>query len=344
MECDNFSEDRKLGLQKKRIIWIDIIKGICMIFIVISHSYPPEAYVRFYTPFFLTGFFFSSGYTFSAKESIGSYLLHKMRTLFLPYWFFGLINAFIAWMLDGDNFKDRILGLLLSINRKNDDLWFIMCLFSVELLFYALWRLFLEKKNRGYTYAIGGSLILAILGYFIICMKICIPLQLENALIMLPFMVMGYVWKYFNLEKKLYGKNIVAICLGIYFTLIITYKNVVNIHAESYANFPVFMISAIIGTFMVALLSQFLENRLGKTIYIKCLVFIGQNTFVYYAFQSKVIRLLNVVYEAFHLNINDYIRSLTYAVITCMILAIPAFIITERFPFLLGRNRKKEKN
>lgn len=45
MVCDE-------GLNKGRIKWIDIIKGICIVFVMLSHSYPPDDYRRFFTPFF----------------------------------------------------------------------------------------------------------------------------------------------------------------------------------------------------------------------------------------------------------------------------------------------------
>lgn len=40
MVCDE-------GLNKGRIKWIDIIKGICIVFVMLSHSYPPDDYRRF---------------------------------------------------------------------------------------------------------------------------------------------------------------------------------------------------------------------------------------------------------------------------------------------------------
>ena len=46
----------------ERIKWLDIIKGICISFVMLSHSYSPDDYRRFFTPFFLSMFFFASYY------------------------------------------------------------------------------------------------------------------------------------------------------------------------------------------------------------------------------------------------------------------------------------------
>ena len=49
----------------KRIEWIDNAKGICMIAVIFSHVLlKPISATPFYTPWFLTGFFFISGFLF----------------------------------------------------------------------------------------------------------------------------------------------------------------------------------------------------------------------------------------------------------------------------------------
>lgn len=51
----------------QRILWIDYIKGICMFLVIMSHSSWPEGYDLLFSPIFLTGFFFVSGYTFNEE-------------------------------------------------------------------------------------------------------------------------------------------------------------------------------------------------------------------------------------------------------------------------------------
>lgn len=336
-------------IKGNRIQWLDIMKGICMILIILSHSYPPEMYVRFYTPFFLTAFFFASGYTFSSRDTMKSFLLHKIQVLLVPYWCFGILNAILAFIADGDNLLERFWGLLLSINLKNDDLWFIPCLFIMTIIFYVLWSLILNNKKieKKLQYIIFGiiSIILSFLGYFLTLCKIKIFFQFEIALVLLPFMVMGYIWKQSKTVKKYMEKRHIAIFYSaLYFIIITQFKNMVNIHEEIYSNYFLFMFSAFIGTAMIVVISQIIEKYMKKTQLNNCLIFIGQNTFIYYAFQSKVIRILDIICKYITFNSNKYILSLIYAAITCSTLLIPAIIINKWFPNILGKRNIREKN
>lgn len=124
-----------------------------------------------------------------------------------------------------------------------------------------------------------------------------------------------------------------------YLILVSAVKNIVNIHAESYSNFLLFLVSGILGTVMIALVSRQIEILIKDNVVTKSLIFIGQNTFIYYAFQSKAIRLIDLAYNKVGFQIDDYLRSPLYAVVVCLVLAIPAVVVNRWFPFLMGRKR-----
>lgn len=62
---------------KKRIEWIDVLKCICMFFVMVSHVSSKQKIAqdleKFYLPFFLTGFLFASGYTYRFEEVRNTY-------------------------------------------------------------------------------------------------------------------------------------------------------------------------------------------------------------------------------------------------------------------------------
>lgn len=47
----------KAECKKHRILWIDYIKGMCMIAVILNHLYGPVIYGRLTYPFELAGFF-----------------------------------------------------------------------------------------------------------------------------------------------------------------------------------------------------------------------------------------------------------------------------------------------
>lgn len=51
-------------IKTKRVEWIDVMKGILILFVILSHTYPAVIYRLFFTPFFLTMFFWASDILF----------------------------------------------------------------------------------------------------------------------------------------------------------------------------------------------------------------------------------------------------------------------------------------
>ena len=75
----------------KRIDWIDQARGILFIFVIICHSCLASDWLKcIYEPFFLTGFFFISGYLYKDKQ-LEMKVTSIVNGLFVPF----LIYCFI---------------------------------------------------------------------------------------------------------------------------------------------------------------------------------------------------------------------------------------------------------
>ena len=74
----------------KRLNWIDVSRGIAFLMVIYSHlEYKNDFLMHFFSPIFLTTFFFVSGYLY--KEGIGfkQVLEQRTRTLLLPLFILG---------------------------------------------------------------------------------------------------------------------------------------------------------------------------------------------------------------------------------------------------------------
>lgn len=85
---ENIENKKRLANLEKRDITIDIVKGIGIIMMVLGHS--GFGYSSYFTTFHMALFFIVSGclYNNEASRSIGSvksYILKKLKTLWLPY-------------------------------------------------------------------------------------------------------------------------------------------------------------------------------------------------------------------------------------------------------------------
>ncbi len=311
-----------------------------MIAVILNHLYGPIIYGRLTYPFELVGFFFVAGYTFNLKENLWGFLRGKIKTLLVPIVIFGLINAVLSYIIKGGPFFLRVAGVFMQRPGEWDDLWFVACLFTMELIFYLVIR---------FTSSLFGQLIiclaLSVFGYVqMTVLPIALPWHIENACILIMFLYFGYV-----MRKSMLGSKVMTYCevnsvwkmfllvLCIYLIFVLIIKNYpIDIHLHEYGQFIVFMIGAWLGLGVVFGLSLCLEKWHEKKS-LRFLAFIGANTFVYYAFQSKAISVLTVFGDRIGFYSWTYIGCIVYCISVCLVLMIPSYIIKRYAPFMLGR-------
>lgn len=323
----------------KRLQWIDYLKGFCMIAIIMNHLSWPEWYARFLSPFELVGFFFVAGYTFNIKSNFEEFLMVKIRTLMIPILVFGLINAILTYIYPGTILKDRLIGIICQFPGRWDDLWFVACLFTMSLIFYPIVRYI--KSNVGKMIAVA---LIVLSGIIYTCGNgPDLPWQFENACILLSFMCLGYFARRTDLGAKLLGRlrdGKVLICLLILYVLLICcYDNYpIDVHVLEYGSLLFFGISALVGMLLMTSISMALEhwNNIKP---LRCLQYIGQNTLIYYACQSKVITIFATVLSIAHIHTSTYVANFLVALLVCVILVIPTEIINRYCPGLIGRKR-----
>lgn len=73
-----------------RLKWLDIARGLAFLMVIYSHlKYKDDMVMRYFTPMFLTMFFFVSGYLFKENCSFAKVLEQRTRTILLPFLTFG---------------------------------------------------------------------------------------------------------------------------------------------------------------------------------------------------------------------------------------------------------------
>ena len=114
----------------ERFEWIDFSRGLLMALVFVYHSevyyYHDHSYSWMFTPFFLTGFFFVSGFLFSKdiqNVSIKSKVKQIFRGLLIPYLIFESL-LFIPKILTGRGSAYQLLGDVLLFRGS----WFIIAI------------------------------------------------------------------------------------------------------------------------------------------------------------------------------------------------------------------------
>lgn len=122
----------------KRIEYIDLMKGICIILIILLHSsvgfhydYVNDMLKNMRIPLY----FCLSGLFFKEYNGFCDFVVRKFNKLIIPYIFFAYF-PFALCELGLDYERSIKSYLLMGIEPFNYPLWFLRCLFITYILYY----------------------------------------------------------------------------------------------------------------------------------------------------------------------------------------------------------------
>ena len=76
----------------KRIEWIDVAKGIGILFIILGHVFNTGFLRKWIFSFHVPFFFVVAGFTFSINRGIVDFVIRKAKTLWIPYLFWSCFS------------------------------------------------------------------------------------------------------------------------------------------------------------------------------------------------------------------------------------------------------------
>lgn len=321
-----------------RIGWIDSLKGICMITIIMIHiPGEPEVVARFTYPFMLVGFFFVAGVTFSLKRDFGSFLKAKFMRLVFPVFAFGILNTILSISFKDVDLMERLKGVFLQIPGQWDDMWFVACLFVMELIYYPVER-YIDRlwiKIMVSLFACCAGII------WIILFDMPLPWHIINAMLFLPFLMAGKILSTTG-RLSIYAQKtrdnimLALIPIVLYCASVLLVRNwPVDMHMLKFGNPFLFTLSAVTGLLSVCSISIVLDKYKFSAVN-SILYFIGANTLVFYGLQSKAISLFDAIFNRFSsIFPTDIIWILVFLSVV-PVLAVASVIINRWFPFMTG--------
>ncbi len=143
--------DNSSNIKKPRLTYLDILRGLCMIWVVWIHTHCPE-FANY--PFRLASMFFISGTLFKERSWSG-FWRKKTNQIFVPFVFFYLV--YYVYLIGSNYLKYRTVSAEMAMHildvfglySGNDGfvvnypLWFILALF-----WHQLWMQTLVKLTR----------------------------------------------------------------------------------------------------------------------------------------------------------------------------------------------------
>jgi len=341
---------------KQRIEWLDNLRAIAIFFVVLGHTVGLPAHVeKLIFSFHMPIFFWISGVF--AKESIrdesfGGFIARRWRKRLIPYFSFSVIS-YVAWFFLFRHFGSQaemnispirpLIGFFYGngINNwlvTNTVLWFFLCLFVTEILFYFVIKL----PSR--LWMVAALAVFSVVGYLDVHYNppagFRLPWDIDIALTTVVFFGAGYLSKGYVLgdHKPTLGRwLIMAISFGIY--VLFTFLNrKVALVAGVYGNYVYFYLAAMGGIYFWMELAFILPKfRLFSRI--------GRNTLSIFSLHLLVFPFITaVLVYGFkmppQMKFESPALSLAYAVVSILVLLPVSDLINRYAPFILGETRK----
>lgn len=328
----------------KRIVWVDLVKGYAMLFVMLHHvTFTPMVYRTFYAPFFLTAFFVVAGYTFSSERPFGQFFIRKCKSLLIPLFSLGIINILMSQILSfnqQEGFVQQVVDLFMQDGTSGHRLWFIAAMFIACILFYPV-----SKLNR--VPFIGACVAFAIFNILFrkyIC-HVYLPWHLSVIGMAVFWLGVGYFAKKYIRESALRNfiesKTALLMVSQVFFACLYISCSFLKVNYVGFSDFTerpaaYFLLNGLGTLFLICLC-----NQKHFMIVQRFLVFIGQNTLFYFAFHGKVqsvlLMLLTKVDVMNFMENYYYISTPLLVVVEAIILILPGIVFKKIFPVFVGK-------
>ena len=191
-------------MPRERIAYIDFMKCLCIMLIVmyhINHDFFDALYPGLNNAlqaFRLPMYYFISGIFFKLYAGYGDFTRRKVNNILVPFVFFvtlaylvGLLEYAVRMLVGADPIDVSPIALVQPFYLRywtvTTPLWFLLSLFWVNVIFYAL-----QRWIRPVWGVLLATLVLSVIGYMLGINKIQLPLMLDTSLVALPYFVLGW--------------------------------------------------------------------------------------------------------------------------------------------------------
>lgn len=329
---------------KERLWYIDWMKALGMLFIIIGHFAPSTIAVISFA-FSVQLFFFVSGFLYKPQDSSKSLLVKNIRTLLVPYLIWG--GLLILFLFLRTRFLPElgksVMGLLLGMNnyegiRGCGELWFIVTLFGLKLVTHPI------KLNH---WMICFSTLISV------CLAICYCSWIEgtecqysgvgllNVFVAFPFFVLGYVLSSYkgqitSISNRIGRKWIPWLVLGLIGLVYGALKNglVLMIYGQYGNSYVLFLLLGFVGIFcswiIASLLSKTRFNNYAYTISIGTIAILATHVGVLNRIKPLLLSYLTSDCWQY-----DLLSCIVAFLLLLLYIPIIAFI-KRHFPILLG--------
>lgn len=324
-------------MHKERIDWVDTLKGIGIILVILGHV-PALNIIGYIFSFHMPLFFFISGFLFWPQKyhSFTSFLIKKAKSLLIPYLAFSIISILANVILSQAhvNIKPTLKAFFISTRNQipfNAALWFLTCIFLVEIMFYLIYRIskydWLKLVSAFIIYLVGFK--------FFNINEPKLPWTFDSSLFYLIFFAIGYVFNKWEIVDFRFFRYISWICLMITFLQIVR-PDVFYLILNKFHLLP--SVVYILPT-MISIIA-FIEIA-KKTSSSLLLNYLGKNSLSIFALHLPIsFPIIYNILALLKINVSENstnLMGIIFVVLTILILMPIVNILNTYFPIVLGK-------
>ena len=327
------------GSKGQRIGWLDTVRGMAMIMVVYSHiSFCNPRIMEFFSPVFLSVFFFVSGYLTKDGLKFGKFIEQRTRTLYIPFLFWGLLLLCKRHLL---SFKSDILPWGADLKAfflqdgSDNFIWFIPALYVFSIIFYCLERV---SKTNLQLILLLSLFAIANWVYLYILDGSALPYHLEEVGFACLLMGLGKLYHRNEASLNRYFKSL-------YFIIaLITYIAACLIFPKMNFNGSRYMLDWAITVFAGLYLMVYISK--WGVLQCKPLLYIGANTLICFILHGQVYAVIEQLLKSrLGAAITDsQLLSTSVGILeTCVVMAvliIPIWLINRYLPYTVGKGYK----
>ena len=302
---------------RKRIDYIDIAKGLGMLAIIWGHIMLYGWSCKMVYGFHIPVFFMLSGMCFNQKkyDTVGELIVRRIKTLLFPYVIFSVVTWLVyvagVLVLHHDTITNCWYYMLQTVLAQGSDgylrhnvaLWFVTCLFVVDVLYY-----FISKLSDIAILVL--SVLCAVIGvllskhYFNIT---TLPWSFDSALVAIPFFAFGNLivkrLSHETIMKKVDNNIFSSVLVTVFFAVVFLigvqlYDYISMGHNNLGHHAWKFYLNAFSGSISVILISLLLSSLLNQGWLQKPILYIrwlGANSFYVMATHLPLLSLLLII-------------------------------------------------
>lgn len=326
-------------MAKKRIAYIDCLKGLLILLVVLHHL--PDAldnstainaariirYLQpFYVGFFMSAFYIASGMVTSFDKPFGKFFLSGFKSLMIPAFVFHYLFPLDVFNSSGGGTNDFIYTIFRGAS------WFCSSMFLARIFYWIL-----VKYISNSLFRIGILILMSAIGAEAYTLDLLEPWSIWHALSLSIFYEVGYLIKShrFNLYQS--GLSIM-VYLSIIVVLVFTKVNIPRISYSSMLS-----VSQVIPYITLSILAIipliWISEKLCK---IKILNYLGRGSLVIFLTHGFFLRLFIYLSNKIDISYSNISTEILLPLLTYLFALACASLMIELFnqryfKYLLGK-------